>query len=151
MSKERHFSTPLKSMFLFTFLTGEYDLNDAFLYSREIQHDTDRFPIYNRICHLKASKISFESPLLEEGYPPTVNEYKDGKLQRKPLLIYLPGFDGTLVAPFLQFPELGTEFDLRGMTVSMEDRSSVSDLREKVVSYILEVIEEKYDEQSDSW
>jgi pimeloyl-ACP methyl ester carboxylesterase len=84
------------------------------------------------------STISFSSPLLDEGYPPTVQEYKNGTLGNKPLLLYLPGFDGTLLAPFLQFPELGTEFDVWGMSVTMEDRSSVETLCENVIQFIIE-------------
>jgi pimeloyl-ACP methyl ester carboxylesterase len=57
-------------------------------------------------------------------------------LKDKPLLLYLPGFDGTLLAPFLQFPELSTEFDVRGMTVSMSDRSSVQNLRDYVLDFL---------------
>ena len=74
--------------------------------------------------------VRFASPLLESGYPPAV---KEAELCRhlnisnpKPLLLYLPGFDGTLVAPFLQFPEQGTIFEVRGMEVPMDDRSTFS-------------------------
>lgn len=80
--------------------------------------------------------VSFVSPLIEEGYPPVVHEYRLNTLKDKPLLLYLPGFDGTLLAPFLQFPELSTEFDVRGMTVSMSDRSSIEDLLEYVIDFI---------------
>jgi len=41
-----------------------------------------------------------------------------------------------LLAPFLQFPELGTKFDVRGMEVPMEDRSTFVDLRETVEEYV---------------
>ena len=82
------------------------------------------------------SCVRFESPLLDAGYPPVVSEYKAKTLEKKPLLLYLPGFDGTLLAPFLQFPELSTEFDVKGMTVDMSDRSSVEDLKEIVLAFI---------------
>lgn len=82
------------------------------------------------------SCVRFESPLLDAGYPPAVTEYKAKTLGKKPLLLYLPGFDGTLLAPFLQFPELSTEFDVKGMTVDMSDRSSVEDLKEIVLDFI---------------
>jgi pimeloyl-ACP methyl ester carboxylesterase len=93
------------------------------------------------------STISFSSPLLDEGYPPTVQEYKKGMLGNKPLLVYLPGFDGTLLAPFLQFPELGTEFDVWGMTVSMEDRSSVETLCNSVLEFIIEKLNDNHERQ----
>jgi pimeloyl-ACP methyl ester carboxylesterase len=88
------------------------------------------------------STVSFSSPLLDEGYAPTVAEYNDGTLSNKPLLVYLPGFDGTLVAPFLQFPELGTEFEVWGMSISMEDRSSVTKLCNYVVDFVTEKLKE---------
>ena len=53
--------------------------------------------------------LSFSSPLLESGYVPTVREYSLGILKYKPLLLYLPGLDGSLVAPFLQFPGMFKE------------------------------------------
>jgi len=82
------------------------------------------------------SCVTFESPLLEAGYPPAVSEYRANTLRNKPLLLYLPGFDGTLLAPFLQFPELSTEFDVKGLTVGMSDRSTVKDLKEIVLDFI---------------
>mmetsp|Transcript_6157 Transcript_6157/g.7805 ORF Transcript_6157/g.7805 Transcript_6157/m.7805 type:complete len:394 (+) Transcript_6157:30-1211(+) len=86
---------------------------------------------------LHDSTVSFSSPLLDEGYAPTILEHKNDMLRNKPLLIYLPGFDGTLVAPFLQFPELGTEFDVWGMNVSMKDRSTLEELKTKVLDFII--------------
>ncbi|GAX13821.1 hypothetical protein FisN_30Lh116 [Fistulifera solaris] len=80
--------------------------------------------------------VRFISPLLEYGYPVTVEEYENNSLSEKPLLLYLPGFDGTFLCPFLQFPELGTIFDVRCMTISTSDRSSFAQLTECVVRYI---------------
>lgn len=90
--------------------------------------------------------IEFVSPLLEDGYPPAVLEYEEQfdmasndnrRRRQKPMLLYLPGFDGTILAPFLQFPSLGEEFDVRAMKVSMDDRSSFEELKEAVVDYLL--------------
>ena len=81
-------------------------------------------------------RIRFMSPLLEYGYPPTVSEFQNGTLNEKPLLLYLPGFDGTYLSPFLQFPELDTIFDVRCMTVDVEDRSSLDDLKVAVLEFI---------------
>jgi pimeloyl-ACP methyl ester carboxylesterase len=61
-------------------------------------------------------------------------------MKEKPLLLYLPGFDGTFLSPFLQFPELDTVFDVRCMTIGIEDRSSVEDLKRCVLSYIREQV-----------
>jgi hypothetical protein len=60
--------------------------------------------------------VRFISPLLEYGYLPAVEEHENNTLSQKPLLLYLPGFDGTFLSPFLQFPELHTIFDVRCMT-----------------------------------
>jgi hypothetical protein len=60
--------------------------------------------------------VRFISPLLEYGYLPAVEEHENNTLSQKPLLLCLPGFDGTFLSPFLQFPELHTIFDVRCMT-----------------------------------
>ena len=82
------------------------------------------------------SNIKFVSPLLEDGYPPVVMEYEE-QTNYKPILLYLPGFDGTILAPFLQFPSLGEEFDVRAMKVDMDDRSTFEELKEAVVEYLM--------------
>jgi pimeloyl-ACP methyl ester carboxylesterase len=89
----------------------------------------------------RVQDIRFDSPLLEEGYPPTVEEEESGLLQEKPLLIYLPGFDGTWMAPFLQLPELSTSFDVRCLTMSMKDRSTYEELKAAVVDYIVKEVQ----------
>ena len=80
--------------------------------------------------------IRFESPLLEEGYRPAVETLENKTLYEKPLLVYLPGFDGTWMAPFLQMPELSTTFDVQCLTMSMQDRSTYLDLKENVIAFI---------------
>ena len=81
-------------------------------------------------------EVRFISPLLEYGYRPAVEEYENKSGDLKPLLLYLPGFDGTFICPFLQFPELGTIFDVRCMTVAANDRSTFDELRETVLDYL---------------
>jgi pimeloyl-ACP methyl ester carboxylesterase len=54
----------------------------------------------------------------------------------KPILLYLPGFDGTYICPFIQFPELGTEFEVWCMTVGMEDRSTYRELKTIVLDFL---------------
>ncbi len=99
----------------------------------------------SEICREK-SRVKFICPLLQDGYPPAVFEYEQitkgamggRRLKPKPILLYLPGFDGTLMAPFLQFPSLGEEFDVRGMTVAMDDRSTFLELKQLVLDYIFD-------------
>eukprot|EP00984_Skeletonema_dohrnii_P018029 scaffold8336_cov96-Skeletonema_dohrnii-CCMP3373.AAC.6 len=81
--------------------------------------------------------IHFVSPLLEDSYPPAVLEYEAQHHRFKPLLLYIPGFDGTILAPFLQFPSLGEEFDVRAMKIDNADRSTFVKLKERIVEYLL--------------
>ncbi|KAL3936002.1 MAG: hypothetical protein SGBAC_008587 [Bacillariaceae sp.] len=80
--------------------------------------------------------VQFRAPLMDYGYPPAVNELREGSLSQKPILLYLPGFDGTYICPFLQFPELSTEFDVWCMVVGMDDRSTFEELRENVLDFV---------------
>lgn len=90
---------------------------------------------------LRSHRIDFVSPLLDYGYPPAA---KDLKLRQKnqmgenekPILLYLPGFDGTYICPFIQFPELGTEFEVWCMTIGMEDRSTYKELKSIVLDFL---------------
>ena len=92
--------------------------------------------IKHEFSNNRHSKVEFISPLIESGYPPTVMEYKSNKLIEKPLLLYLPGFDGTLLSPFLQFPALSEEFDVRGLEIAMDDRSSLEELKSMVLNFL---------------
>jgi len=65
-----------------------------------------------------------------------VEALESGSDAKKPVLLYLPGFDGTFLSPFLQFPELDTIFDVRCMTVSTKDRSSYQQLKTSVLEYL---------------
>jgi uncharacterized protein len=91
--------------------------------------------------------VKFVAPLLDYGYPPAVNDLlnqhnqtsdaSNGEdAQGKPILLYLPGFDGTYICPFLQFPELGTEFEVWAMTVGMNDRSTYQEIKAMVLDFI---------------
>lgn len=88
----------------------------------------------------------FCSPLLEEGYPPVVEEYETGAVMQKPLLVFLPGFDGTFMTLFLQLPELSTSFDVRCLLISMKDRSTYEELKLFVIDYISNEVQ-----QSAAW
>ena len=84
----------------------------------------------------RVQNLAFRAPLLEYGYRPAVEEYRNVTLQEKPLLLYLPGFDGSFLSAFLQFPELHTVFDVRTLTIAADDRSSFDDLRREVLEYL---------------
>ena len=84
-----------------------------------------------------SSDVSFIRPLLDDGYKPAVISHEEG--EEIPILLYLPGFDGTLLAPFLQFPELNTILDVVGMNIKMNDRSSFESLQKKVIEKMIEL------------
>jgi pimeloyl-ACP methyl ester carboxylesterase len=79
---------------------------------------------------------SFVNPLQLAGYPASPSGSASGEASPKPLLLYLPGFDGTLLSPFLQLPELSTTFDVRGLSLLPPDRSSFASLVSFTASYI---------------
>jgi hypothetical protein len=87
--------------------------------------------------------VTFASPLLDYGYPPTVEEHENNTLSEKPLFLYLPGFDGTYICPFIQFPELADEFDVRCMTIGMKDRSTFDELKKGVLDFILNELQQE--------
>jgi pimeloyl-ACP methyl ester carboxylesterase len=76
----------------------------------------------------------------DEGYPPVVEEYESGALNEKPILLCLPGFDGTFMSLFLQLPELSASFDVRCLTMAMNDRSTYEELKASVIDYIAKEI-----------
>ncbi|GLI58562.1 hypothetical protein VaNZ11_000309 [Volvox africanus] len=53
-----------------------------------------------------------------------------------PLLVYLPGIDGTGLAAYRQFPRLSTRFDLRGVFLPPEDRTPFHGLVESLAQQI---------------
>jgi pimeloyl-ACP methyl ester carboxylesterase len=102
--------------------------------------------------------IHFVSPLLDDGYPPAVREYEEEghyyssststitrrqlqqrrrRKNKKPLLLYLPGFDGTIIAPFIQYPALNEEFNVCAMNIDMCNRSTFDELIYYIVHYLL--------------
>jgi pimeloyl-ACP methyl ester carboxylesterase len=85
--------------------------------------------------------VQFLSPLFNFGYRPAVVDYESGNNLDKPLLLYLPGMDGTYLSPFIQFPELHTIFDIQVMNVPMNDRSTFPDLVEQVMNHLDELSE----------
>lgn len=87
--------------------------------------------------------VKFMSPLLEYGYRPAVQDFENGTLQEKPLLLYLPGFDGTFLSPFLQFPELHTIVDVRCLQIGTADRSTFAELKTTVLDYIRDELQEE--------
>jgi pimeloyl-ACP methyl ester carboxylesterase len=109
----------------------------TFFSSKSIQ-ESDREAELSANFENSTSDVRFISPLIDYGYRPAVEELENGTLREKPLLLYLPGFDGTFLSPFLQFPELHTIFDVRCLTVGTGDRSTLEGLCEAVISFLEE-------------
>ena len=80
--------------------------------------------------------IRYASPLLEFGYPPAVKDFEEGTTSSKPLLLYLPGFDGTYLSAFFQYPELHSIFEVRCLVSTMEDRSTFDELKQSILDFI---------------
>jgi len=134
------YSSPIKCYFNSIISSRTYNLVYEGLYSTTADKGEE---IY------RPRDIMFSSPLLDEGYPPVVEEYEKGYLKKKPLLVYLPGFDGTSIAPFLQMPELSTTFDVRCLTMSMSDRSLYDELKKAVIDFIFQEVSKNDDSGED--
>ena len=94
------------------------------------------------------SVFQITRPLIPDGYVDDDDEV--AAPTKKPTLLYLPGFDGTLVAPFLQFPELSTSFDVLGLSVGVDDRSTFDDLASAMCDFIRQQQQQQEDEDADS-
>ncbi|KAG7374450.1 lysophospholipase [Nitzschia inconspicua] len=125
----------------------------SFKYRNDASDFSSSLPTTKNVVALKDTpadrphNVKFVAPLLDYGYPPAVDCLKHQQDAtpnvpereedvRKPILLYLPGFDGTYICPFLQFPELGTEFEVWCMTVGMKDRSTYQELKTIVLDFI---------------
>ena len=78
----------------------------------------------------------FASPLLEFGYPPAVQEFQQGNSSQKPLLLYIPGFDGTYLSAFFQYPELHTLFEVKALITAMDDRSTFDEIKRTILDFL---------------
>lgn len=102
--------------------------------------DLERQQQQNRLLHWRYRSSSSSNNDDDEAVETTTISsdppLDDDMQEQKPLLLYLPGFDGTYVCPFIQFPELQTEFELWCMTVAMDDRSTYQELKAMVLDFI---------------
>ena len=74
--------------------------------------------------------VSFSAPLVDDGYA-------SPSASQPALLVYLPGFDGNALAPFLQWPALhDAGFDVRCAAVGAADRSTFEDLAAACAAYV---------------
>lgn len=89
-------------------------------------------------------RLRFVSPLTEDRYRSVARSNSIEALPSNsteallPHLLFLPGFDGSLISPFIQFPELSTSFNVWGLEIGMDDRSSFEDLVATIVTFVSE-------------
>eukprot|EP00427_Karlodinium_veneficum_P010885 CAMPEP_0169085930 /NCGR_PEP_ID=MMETSP1015-20121227/13426_1 /TAXON_ID=342587 /ORGANISM="Karlodinium micrum, Strain CCMP2283" /LENGTH=409 /DNA_ID=CAMNT_0009146057 /DNA_START=115 /DNA_END=1344 /DNA_ORIENTATION=+ len=86
--------------------------------------------------------VSFVNPLAYDGFaePNGWGAHEDPS--KLPLLCYLPGLDGSIFIPFMQYPELGTSFELACMrlTEGMDSRASFDDLVDACASHVTGIL-----------
>ena len=85
-----------------------------------------------QLCAAALPVVTFVNPLEVDGFaePGGWGTHEDPTAL--PLLVFLPGMDGSLCTPFMQYPELGTVFELSCMraTDGMASRATFDDLSE---------------------
>ena len=94
------------------------------------------------ISNSQTQHLRFLSPLTEDKYRSDVTS--DRLELPLPHLLYLPGFDGSLISPFIQFPELSTSFNVWGLEVNADDRSSFEGLVAAIVNFVHECSTDVY-------
>ena len=81
------------------------------------------------LAPVASALMQFRAPLIADGYA--------AKTAGDALLVYLPGFDGANLAPFLQWPALhDAGFDVRCASIDEDDRSTFDELVTAASSYI---------------
>lgn len=84
------------------------------------------------------SSVDFVNPLDVAGFAePNGWGCIAGDASELPLLVFLPGMDGSLFTPFMQYPELGSCFELACLrhVEGLGSRTSFDQLTEAVVNY----------------
>ena len=105
------------------------------------------------LSELQASVLGGSSskrlPLLFEALGNTISIYKPSVPLRLdspdpstlPILLYLPGIDGTGLAAYKQFPEISLHYDLRNLFMPPDDRTPFAALVDRVCELIEEELE----------
>lgn len=124
------------------FLDLRSSFSDSLFHSLR-KRNSQQYAIPSNLVEKESENIgvNFISPLLKYGYRPAVDEYMNNinstdPSNKKPILLYLPGFDGTFLSPCLQFPELHTIFDVRCMTIDIRSNSTYKQLKKSVIQYL---------------
>ena len=93
-----------------------------------------------RATRVVASSTAFIRPLADVGAEPlAATEVVEPLSAAKPLLLFLPGIDGTgLAGVSAQWPRLAPLFDIRALKITTSDRSTFDDLLSVVVEFVRE-------------
>ncbi|KAL3900510.1 MAG: hypothetical protein SGPRY_012448 [Prymnesium sp.] len=85
-----------------------------------------------------ARSIEFVNPLEIDGFREPGGWGSHRAAADLPLLIFFPGMDGSLMTPFMQYPELGSSFELACMRhlEGLQTRSTFDQLAEESASFI---------------
>ncbi|KAK9838483.1 hypothetical protein WJX81_002279 [Elliptochloris bilobata] len=89
-----------------------------------------------------ANRVALRDIIGEDGGPPRfISPFVPGRVLRAPraelpLMVYLPGIDGTGLAASRQFPYLVEAFDLRALSVPGHDRTPFPDLVRLIIDYL---------------
>ena len=80
----------------------------------------------------------FVNPLDVDGFVEAGGWGSHGDISELPLLVFFPGMDGSLATPFMQYPELGTTFELACLRVEggLESRAPFDALVEGSVEHV---------------
>jgi len=84
------------------------------------------------------SSVEWVNPLQVDGFCELGGWGCHTAPQELPLLVFLPGMDGSLLTPFMQYPELGSRFELACMqhVGGLASRSSFDDLVADCVDFV---------------
>ena len=90
----------------------------ALLLAKPTAHTTRLHPRINaapQCCAQTPTVVDFVNPLEVDGFaePGGWQGRETAESSPPPLLYFFPGMDGSLATPFMQYPELGTTFELR--------------------------------------
>jgi pimeloyl-ACP methyl ester carboxylesterase len=84
------------------------------------------------------SSVEWTNPLQVDGFCEHAGWGWHEDPQQLPLLVFLPGMDGSLLTPFMQYPELGARFELACMqhVGGMSSRRSFPDLVSDCANFV---------------
>ncbi|CEL99693.1 unnamed protein product [Vitrella brassicaformis CCMP3155] len=103
-----------------------------------------------RAFRRRSSLVKAKTPAAHQKESPSyrfINPYEELKQEdavqalnpdtaNSPLMLYLPGMDGTGFSAFTQFPFLSEEFDLTCLSITANDRSTVQELVQATLSHL---------------